>query len=53
MPLTILFVDNYDFFTDNLVEYVSQLPVTEVLGEEYDMIADEAPLEVQHLRRRH
>ncbi len=28
-PLTVLFVDNYDSFTYNLVEYVSQLPGTE------------------------
>ncbi|MBZ6494093.1 anthranilate synthase component II [Natrinema longum] len=28
-PVTVLFVDNYDSFTYNLVEYVSQLPDTE------------------------
>ncbi len=28
-PMTVLFVDNYDSFTYNLVEYVSQLPGTE------------------------
>ena len=28
-PLTVLFVDNYDSFTYNLVEYVSQQPGTE------------------------
>ncbi|WP_254765033.1 anthranilate synthase component II [Natrinema marinum] len=28
-PVTVLFVDNYDSFTYNLVEYVSQLPGTE------------------------
>lgn len=39
-PLTVLFVDNYDSFTYNLVEYVSQLA-----GTETEVLKNTAPLE--------
>ncbi|QFU83902.1 anthranilate synthase component II [Natronorubrum aibiense] len=38
--LTVLFIDNYDSFTYNLVEYVSQLP-----GTETDILKNTASLE--------